>query len=462
MIRYLFIIVIALSLLVIPLPARGQSGGTTYYIAQNESGASDDNSGLAPTSPWLTIQYAADHLQPGDTLVIRDGVYFEAGITFANSGTEDAPITMENYPGESVVIDGSHAEDVMPGIVLYSGQGYYTFDGLTLRNMGWSGFSTDDAAPEPFHGLTLRNIVAYDNGWDGIELKAVDGFLIENVEAYSNGYYGIDIGASADGQISAANGEVRAVVAHDHLGDEGHGIAINQGHDIVIRDSIAYNNTIHGFDVTDWPKGAPTSYNIVVENNLSHDNRVHGFSINSDANHVVFRNNVAWHNKVNGFDCYGGCWHVDWLNNVSVENGVGGFEVEDEPGTNVAEFDDNLLTFHNNITFNNGNPEWDDSPALAIDEDVWQIDATHNIWGGRNDHDAIVVAFAQGDDAVFYRSSDINNDAFQTDNISVNPMLDDDFHLLPDSPAIDAGIDVGLPFNGPAPDIGAFEFALTP
>ncbi|HEX7412351.1 MAG TPA: choice-of-anchor Q domain-containing protein, partial [Bacteroidales bacterium] len=31
------------------------------------------------------------------------------------------------------------------------------------------------------------------------------------------------------------------------------------------------------------------------------------------------------------------------------------------------------------------------------------------------------------------------------------------FHLKAGSPAIDAGIDVGLPYKGSAPDMGAFE-----
>jgi hypothetical protein len=35
--------------------------------------------------------------------------------------------------------------------------------------------------------------------------------------------------------------------------------------------------------------------------------------------------------------------------------------------------------------------------------------------------------------------------------------INDDFRLQPGSPAIDAGIDVGLPFEGQAPDIGAYE-----
>jgi hypothetical protein len=37
-----------------------------------------------------------------------------------------------------------------------------------------------------------------------------------------------------------------------------------------------------------------------------------------------------------------------------------------------------------------------------------------------------------------------------------------DFTLLVGSPAIDAGVDVGLPFNEPAPDIGAHEYEGAP
>ncbi len=44
-----------------------------------------------------------------------------------------------------------------------------------------------------------------------------------------------------------------------------------------------------------------------------------------------------------------------------------------------------------------------------------------------------------------------------TGNIIANPLLDSTFHLQAGSPAIDAGIDVGLPFNGTKPDIGAYE-----
>jgi hypothetical protein len=42
--------------------------------------------------------------------------------------------------------------------------------------------------------------------------------------------------------------------------------------------------------------------------------------------------------------------------------------------------------------------------------------------------------------------------------IFADPMLSPVSKLMSDSPAIDAGIDVGYPFNGSAPDMGAFEF----
>jgi hypothetical protein len=38
-------------------------------------------------------------------------------------------------------------------------------------------------------------------------------------------------------------------------------------------------------------------------------------------------------------------------------------------------------------------------------------------------------------------------------------MLTSKYYLNTDSPAIDAGIDVGYPYSGTAPDIGAFEFS---
>lgn len=40
------------------------------------------------------------------------------------------------------------------------------------------------------------------------------------------------------------------------MGEEGNRLAIKQGHDMAVSGSAACHSTIHGFDVSDWPKAA--------------------------------------------------------------------------------------------------------------------------------------------------------------------------------------------------------------
>lgn len=448
-----------------------------HYAAANEPGASDDNNGLYPTyqggqdGPWLTIQHAASTMTAGATTYVRAGTYYESGIIFAHSGAPDAPITLANYESEEVIIDGSKAKDDYPGIAMVGGRGYYVIQGFTIRNMPWSGIATDESTTQPYQDIIIRDCILYDNGWSGIDLAAVDGFVVENVETYGNAYYGLDIISSEDGVLSAANGVVRNSSFHHHTGEEGHGMAINQGHDITVSDSVAYHNTIHGFDISDWPKYGELSYNITLERNFSYDNGVAGFAINSDSHHVVYRNNVAWRNGADwaeqgsssGFLCYEGCWHVEWVNNVSFENTDAGFFVEDQLGV-YGTPQDSLLVFKNNIAHNNGRPEWNEwRPALVVEGEAWELIATHNNWGGVPHLNALVVTInIVGDEGDIYTTDDINNGAFQTGNISVDPQFVDatvpDVNLQPGSPCIDAGVDVGLPYLGSAPDMGASEF----
>ncbi len=58
--------------------------------------------------PWRTIQYAARSAQPGDTVYIRAGTYYEwVRLNSSNSGTQAAPKTLAAYPGEQVTLDGA-------------------------------------------------------------------------------------------------------------------------------------------------------------------------------------------------------------------------------------------------------------------------------------------------------------------------------------------------------------------
>jgi hypothetical protein len=449
--------------------------GTSFYVSANDPKASDLNNGLSSTfeggtnGPWLTIQHAADTMTPGDAAYLRGGIYYESAITFSNSGLPDAPIALINYPGEEVVIDGSRATDEYPGIAIVEGQDYILIQGLTIRNMPWSGIATDGRGTDTYQGITIRDCILYANGWSGIDLASVDGFVVDNVRSYENKYYGMNISGSDDGAISSANGVVTNSIFYNHTEDEGHGVAINQGHDIVLSDNIACHNKIHGFDVSDMPKFGDLTYNITVERNSSFENGVSGFAINSYSNHVVYRNNAAWYNGApwankgtgEGFLCYDGCWHVEWLNNVSAFNTDAGFYVQNLPGYDEIS-KDTLIVFKNNIAYGNGRIGSEERPGLVVQTREWQIIATNNNWFGAEDDNSLVVGVnLVNDQGDIYSHDEVNSGAFQTGNVSVDPKFTNanlaDWRLQADSPMIDSGIDVGLPYCGSAPDMGSVE-----
>jgi hypothetical protein len=74
-----------------------------YYVAAN---GKDSNPGTA-SSPWKSIQYAANRVQAGDTVNIRGGTYVES-ITLKSSGSaSQGYITFQSYPGENAIISGT-------------------------------------------------------------------------------------------------------------------------------------------------------------------------------------------------------------------------------------------------------------------------------------------------------------------------------------------------------------------
>ena len=85
------IVVIALLSATVP-PALGE----IYVVAPPPAG--DDANPGTEGSPWATLQHAADTVQSGDTVLVRDGAY--TGAHFTTSGTAAQPIMLRAYPGE--------------------------------------------------------------------------------------------------------------------------------------------------------------------------------------------------------------------------------------------------------------------------------------------------------------------------------------------------------------------------
>jgi hypothetical protein len=67
-----------------------------FYVATTGSNSSVGDS----AHPWQTLQYAADHVAAGDTVVVRAGNY--AGFYLTADGTAAARITFSGEAGATV------------------------------------------------------------------------------------------------------------------------------------------------------------------------------------------------------------------------------------------------------------------------------------------------------------------------------------------------------------------------
>jgi hypothetical protein len=151
----------------------------TYYAASDGSG--DGTSDASPSS----VSTAVNNAQPGDTVYFREGTYTGWGgsIHPARSGTADAWITFEAYPGELPIFEGSGV-----GSGTYE---YIRYVGLVARGGSSGGFGngwTDGACATMSNGnLEYINCIADENGINGIAHYCAPGLHIKQSIVAHNG-----------------------------------------------------------------------------------------------------------------------------------------------------------------------------------------------------------------------------------------------------------------------------------
>ncbi|HKU70914.1 MAG TPA: right-handed parallel beta-helix repeat-containing protein [Burkholderiales bacterium] len=142
----------ALPLLFLAGAAAEPAMAITYYVATN---GSNSNSGKSIDAPFLTVQKAANVVLPGDTVMIRGGIYRES-VESIRGGTAAAPVTFQNYPGEVATIMGSKVVT-----------GWVSDGGSVWKKTGWVVNSQQvfvDFATKP--GKSLQQI-GMPSGWYG-------------------------------------------------------------------------------------------------------------------------------------------------------------------------------------------------------------------------------------------------------------------------------------------------------
>lgn len=98
-----------------------------YFVSREGDNANDGSL----NRPWKNIQFAVDHVLPGDTIHIRAGTYYEV-VRISQSGTENFPITLTNYALEEVIIDGAE-KTTLRGLQDVS---YWIIENLTFKGTG--------------------------------------------------------------------------------------------------------------------------------------------------------------------------------------------------------------------------------------------------------------------------------------------------------------------------------------
>ncbi len=89
----------------LPTPRREVAAGALYVDAQR---GNDQHLGQAD-SPLRSINAALTRVEPGQTIYLRSGTYYE-NVYAACAGSAAAPIVLSSYPGEQAIIDGSLPE----------------------------------------------------------------------------------------------------------------------------------------------------------------------------------------------------------------------------------------------------------------------------------------------------------------------------------------------------------------
>ncbi len=230
----------ALSILLLAFPWPAYCG-QTYYV----STSGDDSHPGTFSQPFRTVQRAADLVAPGDSVLIRSGVYREY-LTVERSGAPGAPISFAAFAGETAILDGTGL-DWRYGINV-EGSDYLRFEGIAVRNYsrgGAPGFGFVSWSHSS--GIELRRM-EFSGVGTAVKLHAGgDGIFLEDIGARDYAWSGFDCGPAGPGrQITlrrfAAWGPG---TGNDTAAD---GFAVETGADIRVEDCLSSGHAGDGFD----------------------------------------------------------------------------------------------------------------------------------------------------------------------------------------------------------------------
>jgi len=347
--------------------------------------------------PLASLSTALDRAGPGTTVLLRNGTFRPTRTVGARglAGTPAEPVVVDAVPGANPVFDFGAAS---VGGLRFSDCRHLVLRGFGVRDAPSRGLFVEGGSSDVLvEDVTVRGTGGDSNaGGSGVFVLGSTDVTLRRVDSQNN-FDPTSDGGNADGiDVERSPGTLlEGCVARGNSDD---GIDLWQTTGVTVRDCWAYDN---GYDPDGESAGDGDGFKLGGGSD-SGDNRIERC--------------VAFDNLARGFDDNGATRPVTVYNCTSWRNPV---------------------AFRLGCTIPDGA---DSCPAHRLRNNL---------------HDDGEVSIARPADSAF-NAWDCD---FERPGFASTDRSDADFlHLAPDSPAVDAGVDVGLPYRGSAPDLGAIEY----
>jgi hypothetical protein len=424
---------------------------TTHYVAPASAtpAGNDANAGTI-AAPWGTLDKACDNAVPGDTIYFRGGVYYPASESqlgiIANDGTAANHICFFNYPGEVPIIDCSN---VVSNAYVYGIWGYYKdyieIKGLTIRNLFQANVGDVVQAIEITYGAwaKIENCTVYNIEGVAFGVHGIDTVYIKNCDAYNlcdslqtpvpgqNGT-GFAIGTGRSWGVPRMYSSYALIEGCRAWLCSDQGFASGGVGYMEFKNCWSWGNGMMYGDGIGFKYGIASSGDTInplstyIHNCIAANNAYTGITPNNNGGTVFnghYYNNFLYHN---GYNHAVMGWNTSFGNGMMILNYIGSTPAPHEMFSNNIAFDNEYRAVYAGDAYTHEYNSWDRSVTVTsadfISLDIDQLGGARQV-----DYSLPVITFGT---------------------------------LAATSDLINAGKDVGIAFNGIAPDLGYVEYTL--